>query len=227
MNSIRIALVIALSLTLGLTESAFAGAPGSGGRIDELEAVCKGGASSGLRCAGSADCPGGRCQIRTVGARRRPLQFTVTVIVDDQTGEWNKDEEVNDIHTVSILLEFIAQGRRRLLAQNYMNVKGEDADALLEAMRQGVEIADLPNSDRRLDEALAIAAVRDGGILDDFLFQRPDCQMEEALQHYYRTNGNFVVVKTRRVRGASDQVDNPLASVVQARLDVIVTPAED
>lgn len=227
MNSIRIVLATVLSLSVGMSGVALAGAPGSGGRALNLDAVCQGGNNSGVGCTGAVDCPGGRCNIRTNGARRRPFQMTATLIIDDDTGEWNEDEAEADIHSVSILLEFITQGRRRLLAQNYMNVKGADLAELVENMKQGVEIADLPDSDRRLDEALAVAAVRDRGILDDFLFQRADGRMEDALRHYFRTDGNFVVARTRGIKGFSNQEDNPLASVVRARLDVVIAPADD
>ncbi len=225
MNSIRIALVIAVSLTLGLSNFARAGAPGSGNRIEDLEALCEGGTSNGLPCFADDDCHGGLCQVVTDGTLKKPIPMTVTLVVDDDTGEWNRDEEEDDIHTVSVLLEFIVDGRRRFLAQNYMNVKGEDAAALIKNMKQGVEIADLPDSDRRLDEALAVAAKKDKGIFDDFLFQRADGEMEKKLRHYFDTTGNFVVTETRWIRGFSNQRFNSLATVIQARLSVDITPA--
>ncbi|MFQ5600839.1 MAG: C25 family cysteine peptidase, partial [Candidatus Krumholzibacteriia bacterium] len=46
-------------------------------------------------------------------------------------------------------------------------------------------IADLANSDRNLDEALAASAIVDRGLFVDFLFQRPDPIMEREMQHYY------------------------------------------
>ncbi|MDG2306844.1 MAG: hypothetical protein P8R42_19800 [Candidatus Binatia bacterium] len=226
MNTIRLTLIIALSLFVGLADSALAGAPGSGGRIENLDALCQGGSSSGLSCGGGADCPGGRCQITRSGARRRPITVKATIVIDDQTGEWNEDEEEDDIHTVSIQLQFVAQGKRRIVAQNYMNVKGATAEELIANMKQGVEIADLPNSDRRLDEALAAAAVRDGGIIDDFLFQRADSRMEAAMRHYFKTTGDFVVLRTAGIKAFSNNEDNPLATVIEAKLFVAVTPED-
>lgn len=227
MKTLRIVLSIALALVFGLSEIALAGAPGSGGRIENLEAFCSGGSSHGLACGGPGDCPSGSCQIRRDGSRKRPFLMIATLIIDDDTDAWEGEESGEGIHSVSILLEFVARGRRRLLAQNYVNISGEDAAALIASMKQGVEIADLPNSDRRLDEALGAAAVRDKGIIDDFLFQRADSRIEDELRHYFRTTGDFVVTRTRGLRGFSNQEDNSLATVIQARLDVVVTPEAD
>lgn len=227
MKTLQIALAITFALVLGLSEFALAGAPGSGGRIGNLDAICKGGPSHGSTCGGPADCPDGSCRIVRDGTRRRALSMTATVIIDDDTGEWNEDQEEDGIHSVTIMLEFIARGRHRCIAQTYMNVKGADAEELIANMKQGVEIADLPDSDRRLDEALGVAAVRDKGILDDFLFQRADGAMEDELRHYFKTDGDFVVTRTRGLRGYSNQEDNVLASIIKARLDVVITPAAD
>lgn len=228
MKTLRLALTIALALVFGTTELALAGAPGSGGRADDLDFVCEGGTSDGASCTTDDDCPhGGTCELETDGTKMHPFVMTATIIIDDDTSEWNEDEEEEDVHSVTVLLEFVARGRRRLLAQTYMNLKGIDADDFIANMKQGVEIADLPNSERRLDEALGIAAVLDDGINDDFLFQRGDRRIENKMRRYFRTDGNFVVSKTKRIRAYSDHVGGGLASVIQAKLDVVITPAEE
>lgn len=227
MKAVECLAILTLAAVFGTAETAFAGAPGSGGRAADIDFVCIGGSADGSSCSNDAECPYGSCEVERGETRKQPFQMTATIIMDDDTGEFRGDQEEKDIHTVTVLLEFIALGRRRLLAQTYMNVKGASAAALIENMKQGVEIADLPDSDRRLDEALGIAAVRDDGILDDFLFQRADRQMENKLRRYFRTDGDFVVTKVRRIRGSANHVAGGLASIIQARLDVVITPATE
>jgi hypothetical protein len=203
-----------------------AGAPASENRLADFETFCQGGEEHGNSCASHPDCPNGRCRIRASGGIGiRPLRFHATLIVDDDASEFDGSEELQGVVTVTAILEFIAQGRRQVLAQTYENLKGADFQAIVENLQQGVEIADLPDRDRRLDEALLNASFAENGIADDFLFQSPDGEMQEALRSRFDTDGNFVVSRVRGINKYANHGEDALASVIEVVLDVIVTPA--
>ncbi len=116
---------------------------------------------------------------------------------------------------VAVSLQFIAQGRRQIRSQIY-----QDVDPTI-----GPAIADLANSNRNLDEALAVGALDDEGIFDDFLFQRADGLMEsEFLRKWYPDwddashSGRAVVLKVDDLRLQSRQGDHALATTIEARL---------
>lgn len=218
MNSIRLTLALALTMSLGLATTAFAGAPGSNNRLHALEAFCRGGSASGLTCGDPADCPdGGKCSVRRDGAQRRPLQVLARLVIDDDVGDWEQAGEETGNHAVAVTLEFKVRGKRRVISQIYQN-----ADPTI-----GPAIADLADSQRNLDEALADSALVDRGIFDDFLFQQADSRMEEEMQRYLGTTGTPIVLRTRNIRIKSRHVGNTLATTIEARLDVGITAADE
>ncbi|MBM4267841.1 MAG: hypothetical protein FJ144_14725 [Deltaproteobacteria bacterium] len=221
-----LALVAALALGLGFALPAGAGAPGSEDRLIELDAVCRGGSQNGTMCTSHPDCPNGRCKVRSAELGIRPHRFHVTLIVDDDTSEFDGSQDVDDVVTVTAILEFVAKGRRQIVAQTYENLKGADAATIVANLQQGVEIADLPSRDRRLDETLLNASVAEAGILDDFLFQAPDGEMQAELRERFGTDGHFVAIKARKLNVHADHGADGLASVVEIVVDVIVTSAE-
>jgi hypothetical protein len=203
---------------------ALAGAPASEGRQAELRSVCGGGRNQGETCEGAEDCPGGRC--RVVFLHGKPPPVRVTLLVDDDVSGFADDENLSNVVAVTALLEARRGHERRIFAQTYQNLDASSLESLIEGLTSGVPVADLASRDRVLTEGALNAAVADGGILDDFLFQGGDSEIADAIREFYGVAGRPVVVKITSPESLvhGDAEASSLASAVQLLLSIRFVP---
>jgi hypothetical protein len=203
---------------------ALAGAPASENREIELPAVCGSGRSQGQTCESDEDCSGGRCRIVFLHGKPPPLR--VTLLVDDDVSAFAGDESLANVVAATALIEARRGNERRIFAQTYQNLDASPLDSLIEGLTSGVPIADLASRDRVLTEGALNAAVADGGILDDFLFQGGDSELADAIREFYGVAGRPVVVKITTPGAVvhTDEEASPLASAVQLLLSIRFVP---
>lgn len=215
--------VAALAIALA-APPALAGAPVSENREIELTAVCGPGRNQGHTCESDADCAGGRCRVGFVHGKPPPLR--VTLLVDDDVSAFAGDESLANVVAVTALIEARRGNERRIFAQTYQNLDASSLESLVDGLTSGVPIADLASRDRVLTEGALNAAVADGGILDDFLFQGGDSELADAIRGFYGVAGRPVVVKITSPGSIvhTDEEAGPLASAVQLLLSIRFVP---
>lgn len=192
---------VALITALAVARPAVAGAPISQERRAGLPGICESGDHHGEACHTNADCGGvrgdvashGRCRIALLPGKPPPLR--ITLIVDDDVSAFDGSETLANVVAVTAVVEARRGHERRILAQTYQNLDDSSLEALVAGLTSGVAVADLASRDRVLTEAALNAAVADGGILDDFLFQGGDSELADALRELYGVDGRPVIVK--------------------------------
>jgi hypothetical protein len=202
-----------LLVTALAVSAAFAGAPASSNRDATLPHRCAGPPAHAVPCTTPDDCPSGRCIVDATNAR---FAAVVTFVVDDNVSQFDGSESVDDVVAVTVLVEAWKYGSRLVLSQTYQNLSGDTFDALVESLQAGPFIADTGNSNRRVTESQLTDATTEA-LLDDFLLQRGDGAIADALRAFYGTTGAPVVLKAERLERWS-QGGSELASVVRLKV---------
>ena len=220
-------LTAAIALLGALAHNAGAGAPVSENRSVSLPSLCRGGPDQGKSCTSDGDCArAGRC--RPVFLHGKPPPVRLTLVVDDDVSAFDGSETLANVVAVTAVLEARRGHQRRLFAQTYQNLDGSSFEALVDGLTSGVPVADLATRDRVLTEAALNAAVLDGGILDDFLFQEGDSELADALREFYGVAGRPVggqVTAGPATFVHTDEEASGRASAIQLLLAIRFAPA--